>query len=147
VLSALNARLELMLDREHLIGHAWFMKATTLEGLCEVMARKVIPLLQEYFYGAPDRLALVLGHPCDADGRPAVTTGPGFLQVTRIGKQCFVGEVADVDDIIDVAVHPWFRGYGEPEASPSFRTKMIIPSIRKIALPMLFEQLIKGAKP
>lgn len=136
VLSALNTRLELMLDREHLIGHAWFMKATTLEGLREVMARRVIPLLQEFFYGAPDRLALVLGHPVDADGRPAETDKPSCLKATRIGRKCFAGEVADVDDLVDVTVHPMFHGDGELGAGLD----------RDAWLQGAFKQLRQGAK-
>lgn len=137
VLNALNARLELMLDREHLIGHAWFMKANTYEGLREVMIRKVIPLLQEYFHGAPDRLALVLGHPCDADGKPVETTRDNWLNVTRIRKECLYSDVADFDDLIDVEVNPWLH------RSPA---NSLGATIDEAMLDMAFDQLIKGAK-
>ncbi len=139
VLEALNARLELMLDREHLIGHAWFMKATTLENLREVMARKVIPLLQEYFHGAPDRLALVLGHPCDSDGRPSETKGRSWLTVTRLGKECFGSEVVDIDDIVDVEISPWVRS--DREANPGKA------ALDETLLELDFARLIRGAKP
>ncbi len=109
ILETLNARLELMLDREHLIGHAWFMKVRTPGELRKVMARKVIPLLQEYFYGAPDRLAVALGHPCDADGRPMEISEASCLQVRRIKKDALFGDAVDLNDITDVEIHPLFR--------------------------------------
>ena len=115
------------------------MKATTLEGLRDVMVRKVIPLLQEYFHGAPDRLALVLGHPCDGDGRPSATEDINWLKVTRIGKECFGSEVADIDDVVDVEIHPWF-GSDSPNNA-------VWATLTKSMLPRLLAQLIRGAKP
>lgn len=50
LLTALNDRVEALYDRDHCIGHAFFMGVKSLTGLEQVFRRKIIPLLQEYFY-------------------------------------------------------------------------------------------------
>lgn len=50
LLKAMNDRIEFLLDREHTIGHSFFINVTSIEGLKEIFAKKIIPLLQEYFY-------------------------------------------------------------------------------------------------
>ncbi|WP_236096454.1 McrB family protein [Helicobacter sp. MIT 11-5569] len=50
LLESINNRIEFLLDREHTIGHAYFINAKTLEDLKTIFAKKIIPLFQEYFY-------------------------------------------------------------------------------------------------
>jgi 5-methylcytosine-specific restriction protein B len=50
LLAALNDRVEAVYDRDHTIGHAFFMDVRNIQDLERVFRRKVLPLLQEYFY-------------------------------------------------------------------------------------------------
>ena len=50
ILDALNERIEYLYDREHTLGHAFFMNNNTLADVKRTFENKIIPLLQEYFY-------------------------------------------------------------------------------------------------
>src|SRR5690606_13711569 len=60
VLVKINERIEFLLDRDHTIGHSYFMnlESDDTNGLAEVFKNKVIPLLQEYFYHDYEKIAL-----------------------------------------------------------------------------------------
>lgn len=61
LLKTINTRIESLIDRDHTIGHAYFMNVSSFADLQETFARNIIPLLQEYFYGAYEKMALVIG--------------------------------------------------------------------------------------
>jgi 5-methylcytosine-specific restriction endonuclease McrBC GTP-binding regulatory subunit McrB len=61
LLKTINQRIEILLDKDHQIGHAYLMNIYTLADLRIVFANKIIPLLKEYFYGDWGKIGLVLG--------------------------------------------------------------------------------------
>lgn len=50
ILDTLNERISYLFDREHTLGHAFFMNNNTLADVKRTFENKIIPLLQEYFY-------------------------------------------------------------------------------------------------
>lgn len=61
LLTTLNARIEHLIDADHCIGHGYFMGCKNNADVFEVFARKIIPLLSEYFFGNWGLMLLVLG--------------------------------------------------------------------------------------
>ena len=61
IFEIINQRIEVLKDREHQIGHSYFMGVENEDDLKDVFYDKIIPLLQEYFYGDYEKIQLVLG--------------------------------------------------------------------------------------
>ena len=64
MLEIMNRRIEVLYDREHTIGHAYFMPLkdnNSIDVLSDIFRNKIIPLLQEYFYEDYGKIRLVLG--------------------------------------------------------------------------------------
>lgn len=78
VLETINDRIEYLIDREHRIGHAFFLGqgGRDRDAIHATMRDKVIPLLQEYFFEDWARVAAVLG---ERPGR-----GGGFLDCRKL---------------------------------------------------------------
>lgn len=60
ILKTINARIESLIDRDHAIGHAYFLNKNE-EAIMDSFYRNIIPLLQEYFFGDYGKVGLVLG--------------------------------------------------------------------------------------
>jgi AAA domain (dynein-related subfamily) len=61
LLKAMNHRIEILHDREHQLGHSFFLKAENFKDLERVFIKEIIPLLQEYFYGDWKKIMAILG--------------------------------------------------------------------------------------
>jgi len=60
MLIAINARIEYIYDRDHTIGHSYFMDVKTFLDLKNIFKDNIIPLLAEYFYEDWENIKLVL---------------------------------------------------------------------------------------
>lgn len=66
ILKTINNRIEILIDRDHTIGHSYFLKLKTtknfVKDLKSIFKDKIIPLLQEYFFNDYGKIQLVLGN-------------------------------------------------------------------------------------
>ena len=61
LLKTINERIELLIDKDHQIGHSYFIGIQNIVDLQRTFKDKIIPLLEEYFYGDFGKIGLVLG--------------------------------------------------------------------------------------
>ncbi len=65
ILQTINKRIEKLLDKDHQIGHSYFIKKEgedAGEKLLTSFYKSIIPLLQEYFFGDFGKIGLILGN-------------------------------------------------------------------------------------
>lgn len=95
ILDRINQRIEFLFDREHTIGHAFFMKLRnnpSIEVLADIFKGSVIPLLQEYFYEDYEKIQLILGDNAKLEDKykfimnEAVLPTSLFMGKTRLEK-------------------------------------------------------------
>ena len=60
LLAAMNRRIAVLLDREHQIGHTYFLRVDTPAALASTFRTRIVPLLQEYFYDDWEKIRAVL---------------------------------------------------------------------------------------
>lgn len=101
VLETINERIEFLLDRDHTLGHSYFLNVANgdTDALEEVFKNKVIPLLQEYFYHDYEKIALILG-----EGFVTVTTNhsikfPSFPGINEPDNVTLCKLVTEIEDI------------------------------------------------
>ncbi|BBV76761.1 hypothetical protein STW0522RAO56_28150 [Raoultella planticola] len=82
LLTVMNQRIEVLLDRDHTLGHAYFwpLKNTKSEDeksklAAEIFAKRIIPLLQEYFFADWERIGWVLNDSEKAPENRFIQTG------------------------------------------------------------------------
>jgi len=76
----LNKKIRILLDEDHQIGHSYFMNVKSIQDLRETWANKIIPLLNEYFYGDWTKLKLLI---------------PGFIVTDKINNKELEDEIGE----------------------------------------------------
>ena len=61
ILETINNRIEKLIDKDHKIGHSYFLNILSKQDLKDTFRDRVIPLLEEYFFGDFGKISLVLG--------------------------------------------------------------------------------------
>lgn len=93
VLETLNKRIELLVDKDHQIGHSYFLSVESIKDLKSAFQNKIIPLLQEYFFGDYGKIGLVLGS--------------GFVSVKEKENKIFAdfNNLYDASDLADREIY------------------------------------------
>ena len=93
LLKTINERIEYLYDRDHMIGHSYFMSLKEKYGqeakeeLDHIFRNRVIPLLQEYFYDDWEKIQMVLGdHP-----EQKADKGDKFIIETKVKENALLG--------------------------------------------------------
>ena len=96
LLVAINERIEVLVDRDHTIGHAFFIGVTSLDELRIVFKNKIIPLLQEYFYGDYHKMELIIGE--EFFNKPKINTIKFAVKSDSIDREGVVYHLKDIAD-------------------------------------------------
>ena len=108
LLETINRRIEFLYDRDHMIGHSYFLNCATLDNTRDVFLQNIIPLLQEYFYGDWEKICLVLG--CGNNGNGGTTKNPyPIIKSEKLVEIKILGfDHQDYDDCYRYEVDPKF---------------------------------------
>ncbi|GAD79043.1 AAA family ATPase [Vibrio ezurae] len=103
MVETINKRIELLYDREHTIGHSFFLSLVeepSIEKLSKIMELEILPLLEEYFFEDWERVAMVLGDHLKED-----------QSLRFVVEQFDVNEVAQLmgDDWDQTGIQPYVR--------------------------------------
>lgn len=101
MLDMINKRIEILYDREHTIGQAYFIdliRDSSIENLSSIFVHKVIPLLQEYFYDDYEKLRMILSD------NQTDNTYLQFINVDDIPKNIF-GKNSDSEILEDKKIY------------------------------------------
>nr|WP_072594297.1 AAA family ATPase [Campylobacter concisus] len=93
MLKTINDRIEYLYDRDHTIGHAYFMGVSDIKILANIFKNKILPLLQEYFYDDWEKIRLVLG-----DNQKDENSQFVKVKKNMVAKELFGSKIDDIDD-------------------------------------------------
>ncbi|MDD9210364.1 McrB family protein [Aeromonas dhakensis] len=87
MLERINERIESLYDRDHCIGHAYFTSlsevadgSTRFDMLADVFRKRIVPLLEEYFFEDWHKIRLVLGDNQKSDAEQFITESDAHEQ-------------------------------------------------------------------
>ncbi len=109
--NTLNERIRFLYDQDHQLGHSYFLNVNSLEDLRGVFVDRVLPLLQEYFYGDWYKICTVLGCPYDEDGKKRSNNDHPIVEAEKFGEVDTLGfDQDEYEDRVDFTISANFLG-------------------------------------
>ena len=96
MINKINKRITALYDREHTIGHSYFLPLKdnpTLDTLAVIFSDDIIPLLQEYFYEDYEKIRMVLG-----DNHKTIDDTDRFITAVQNDYNELFGNTEGFDD-------------------------------------------------
>ena len=123
LLLTLNERIELLYDRDHTLGHSFFLEVESLGDIRDVFVRNVLPLLQEYFYEDWNKICAVLGCPYDSESGNKLSKNEAPIVVAKLldGGSLPGGDDGDYDNRVSYGVNPVFLDASAKELGQFFQ--------------------------
>ena len=109
MLKTINERIEYFYDRDHTIGHAYFINVSDLKTLANVFKNKILPLLQEYFYDDWEKIRLVLGDNQKNEDLQFVK-----VKSSMDTEKLFGGKIDYIDDKVLYEIN--FKAFNDPQS-------------------------------
>jgi 5-methylcytosine-specific restriction protein B len=102
LLDTINNRIEILLNRDHTIGHSYFIKLDNddVKGLRSTFKNNIIPLLQEYFYGDYEKIGMVLGAGFVSLSDQNLVSFPKFIKNNDYNTSRY--ELISIDENFDI---------------------------------------------
>lgn len=124
MLEAINERIEYLYDRDHTIGHAYFMSlkdSADISALASIFKNKILPLLQEYFYDDWEKIRLVLGdnqkektNETNSDNKQENNKTQFITKNKKRASELFGGKIEDIDDKVLYEINS--KAFSDPQS-------------------------------
>ena len=121
MLEVINERIEYLYDRDHTIGHAYFINVADMEMLANVFKNKILPLLQEYFYDDWEKIRLVLGdnqkektNETNSDDKQENNKTQFIIKNKKRASELFGGKIEDIDDKVLYEINS--KAFSDPQS-------------------------------
>jgi hypothetical protein len=115
MLKTINDRIEYLYDRDHMIGHAYFMSlkdSADISELASIFKNKILPLLQEYFYDDWEKIRLVLGdnqkeknNETNSDNKQENNKTQFITKNKKRASELFGEKIEDIDDKVSYGIN------------------------------------------
>ena len=112
MLKTINERIEYLYDRDHTIGHAYFLPlkgGADISELASIFKNKILPLLQEYFYDDWEKIRLVLRDNQKNEDLQFVKIKSGMDT-----EKLFGGKIGYIDDKVLYEIN--FKAFNDPQS-------------------------------